>query len=125
MKQINTRFEIAKLVSRFREELANQPDTSRASVRAAVVHTMATAGRTVLFSGLIVAASLSSLLLFPQNFLRSMGYGGMAAVLVAMVAALTVLPALLGVLGPRIEFGRMPWRRGYVGPAFTYRPESP
>lgn len=100
------------VVSRFREELAHQPDTSRDSVRAAVVRTMATAGRTVLFSGLIVAASLASLLLFPQNFLRSMGYGGMAAVLVAMLAALTVLPALLGVLGPRIEFGRMPWRRG-------------
>jgi len=100
------------IVSRFREELAGQPDDSRASVRAAVTRTMATAGRTVLFSGLIVAASLASLLLFPQNFLRSMGYGGMAAVLVAMLAALTVLPALLGVLGSRIEFGRMPWRRG-------------
>ncbi|NYG05750.1 RND superfamily putative drug exporter [Phycicoccus badiiscoriae] len=100
------------VVSRFREELAHQPDTSRDSVRAAVVRTMATAGRTVLFSGLIVAASLASLLLFPQNFLRSMGFGGVAAVLVAMVAALTVLPALLGVIGPRIEFGRMPWRRG-------------
>jgi RND superfamily putative drug exporter len=100
------------VVSRFREELALAPDDSRESVRAAVVRTMTTAGRTVLFSGLIVAASLASLLLFPQNFLRSMGYGGMAAVLVAMVAALTVLPALLGVLGPRIEFGRMPWRRG-------------
>ena len=100
------------VVSRFREELAKQPDPSTDSVRAAVVRTMTTAGRTVLFSGLIVAASLASLLLFPQNFLRSMGYGGMAAVLVAMLAALTVLPALLGVLGPRIEFGRMPWRRG-------------
>ena len=100
------------VVSRFREELAAQPDQSRASVREAVTRTMASAGRTVLFSGLIVAASLASLLLFPQNFLRSMGYGGMAAVLVAMAAALTVLPALLGVLGPRIEFGRMPWRRG-------------
>jgi RND superfamily putative drug exporter len=73
---------------------------------------MATAGRTVLFSGLIVAASLASLLIFPQSFLRSMGYGGVAAVLVAMTAALTVLPALLAVLGRRIELGRMPWRRG-------------
>jgi RND superfamily putative drug exporter len=100
------------VVSRFREELAQQPDESRASVCAALARTMASAGRTVLFSGLIVTASLSSLLLFPQNFLRSMGYGGMAAVFVAMAAALTVLPALLAVLGPRIEFGRMPWRRG-------------
>ncbi|WP_082552820.1 efflux RND transporter permease subunit [Phycicoccus sp. Root101] len=100
------------VVSRFREELATQPDESRASVATAISRTMATAGRTVLFSGLIVAASLASLLIFPQNFLRSMGYGGVAAVLVAMAAALTILPALLGVLGPRIELGRMPWRRG-------------
>ena len=99
------------VVSRFREELAAQPDDGKDSVRAAVARTMATAGRTVLFSGLIVAASLASLLIFPQAFLRSMGYGGMAAVLVAMAAALTVLPALLTVLGRRIELGRMPWRR--------------
>ncbi len=99
------------VVSRFREELAQQPDAARASVNAALARTMATAGRTVLFSGLIVAASLASLMLFPQNFLRSMGYGGMAAVLVAMAAALTVLPALLAVLGPRVDFGRMPWGR--------------
>jgi RND superfamily putative drug exporter len=100
------------VVSRFREELARQPGTDRRHVNAAVTATMATAGRTVLFSGLIVAASLSSLLIFPQNFLRSMGFGGVAAVLVAMTSALTVLPALLTVLGPRIEAGRMPWRRG-------------
>jgi RND superfamily putative drug exporter len=100
------------VVSRFREELALQPDESRASVNAALARTMATAGRTVLFSGLIVAASLAALLLFPQNFLRSMGYGGVAAVLVAMLAALTILPALLAILGRRIELGRMPWRRG-------------
>jgi RND superfamily putative drug exporter len=100
------------VVSRFREELARQPGTDREHVNAAVSATMASAGRTVLFSGLIVAASLSSLLIFPQNFLRSMGLGGVAAVLVAMTAALTVLPALLTLLGPRIEAGRMPWRRG-------------
>ena len=50
----------------------------------------------MLFSGLTVAAALSSLLIFPQAFLKSMGYGGVAAVLVAMVAALTVLPACCG-----------------------------
>jgi uncharacterized membrane protein YdfJ with MMPL/SSD domain len=99
------------IVSRFREELGRQPDTSRGSVRAALTRTMATAGRTVLFSGLIVAASMASLTLFPQNFLKSMGYGGVAAVAVAMLAALTVLPAVLVLLGRRIEFGRMPWRR--------------
>jgi uncharacterized membrane protein YdfJ with MMPL/SSD domain len=100
------------VVSRFREELAKYPGTEREHVNAAITTTMATAGRTVLFSGLIVAASLASLLIFPQSFLRSMGYGGVAAVLVAMLAALTLLPALLTVLGPRIESGRMPWRRG-------------
>jgi len=100
------------VVSRFREELAKQPGTERQHVNAAVGATMATAGRTVLFSGLIVAASLASLLIFQQSFLRSMGYGGVAAVLAAMLAALTLLPALLTVLGPRIEAGRMPWRRG-------------
>lgn len=94
------------VVSRFREELAAGKDTS-----AAVAATMSTAGRTVAFSGLTVAVSLASLLLFPQVFLRSMGFGGMAAVLVAMLAALTVLPALLAVLGPRVDAGRMPWRR--------------
>jgi len=105
------------VVSRFREELARYPGTEREHVNAAITATMATAGRTVLFSGLIVAASLSSLLFFPQSFLRSMGYGGVAAVLVAMTAALTLLPALLAVLGPRIEAGRMPWRRGSRAPA--------
>jgi RND superfamily putative drug exporter len=105
------------VVSRFREELAKQPGTDREHVNASVAATMATAGRTVLFSGLIVAASLSSLLIFPQSFLRSMGFGGIAAVLVAMTAAVSVLPALLTVLGPRIEAGRLPWRRGSGAPS--------
>ncbi len=100
------------VVSRFREELDRQPGDDREHVRAAIVTTMTTAGRTVMFSGLTVAASMASLLIFPQNFLRSMGYGGVAAVLVAMTAALTVLPAVLVLLGRRIDAGRMPWRRG-------------
>jgi len=97
------------VVSRFREELGRGRSTPDA-----IAATMATAGRTVMFSGLTVAVSLASLLLFPQVFLRSMGFGGMAAVLVAMVTALTVLPALLAVLGPRVDAGRMPWRRRRV-----------
>lgn len=99
------------VITRFREELARQPDTGRASVHRATTTAVATAGRTVLFFGLIVAASLGSLLVFPQTFLRSMGLGGAAAVLVAMGAALTLLPAILTLLGPRVEWGRMPWRR--------------
>ena len=99
------------VISRFREELARLPmDDPDASAKA-ITTTMVTAGRTVLFSGLTVAAAMSSLLVFPQNFLRSMGYGGISAVVIAMLAALTVLPATLRLLGRRIDGGRMPWRR--------------
>jgi trehalose monomycolate/heme transporter len=98
------------IVSRFREELAAQP-AGRPGVEDALVRTVATAGRTVAFSGLTVAVSLAGLLLFPQMFLRSMGFGGIAAVLIAMVAALTVLPALLAVLGPRINALSIGWLR--------------
>jgi uncharacterized membrane protein YdfJ with MMPL/SSD domain len=86
------------VVSRFREELDRQPTVQRA-----VMRTMATAGRTVAFSGITIAASLASLTLFPETFLRSMGYGGVAVVLVDVAAALTVLPALLAILGHRVN----------------------
>jgi uncharacterized membrane protein YdfJ with MMPL/SSD domain len=99
------------VISRFREELAAIPDDEPDAASIAIRRTMVTAGRTVMFSGLTVAAALSSLLIFPQGFLRSMGYGGMAAVLVAMLAALTVLPATLRLLGRRVDGGRLPWRR--------------
>ncbi len=99
------------VISRFREELALLPVDDPEAVPTAIRRTMTTAGRTVLFSGLTVAAALSSLLIFPQAFLKSMGYGGVAAVLVAMVAALTVLPATLRLLGRRVDAGRLPWRR--------------
>ena len=86
------------LVSRFREELHRQP-----TVEDAVARTVATAGRTVAVSGVTVAMALAGLMLFPETFLRSMGYGGVATVLVDMLAALTVMPALLAVLGPRVN----------------------
>ena len=57
----------------------------------------------MLVSGVTVAIVLASLMLFPELFLRSMGYGGVATVLVDMLAALIVLPALLAVLGPRVN----------------------
>jgi RND superfamily putative drug exporter len=72
-------------------------------VEQAVARTVATAGRTVAVSGITVAVALTSLMLFPENFLRSMGYGGVATVAVDMLAALTVLPALLAVLGPKVN----------------------
>jgi trehalose monomycolate/heme transporter len=99
------------VISRFREELARLPVDDPDAATKAITTTMVTAGRTVLFSGLTVAAAMSSLLVFPQNFLRSMGYGGISAVVIAMLAALTVLPAALRLLGRRIDAGRMPWRR--------------
>jgi trehalose monomycolate/heme transporter len=86
------------MVSRFREELHAQ-DT----VAEAVARTVATAGRTVAVSGITVALALASLMLFPETFLRSMGYGGVATVLVDVLAALIVMPALLAVLGPRVN----------------------
>jgi uncharacterized membrane protein YdfJ with MMPL/SSD domain len=99
------------VISRFREELAALPEDDPEASAKAIRVTMATAGRTVMFSGLTVAAAMSSLLIFPQNFLRSLGYGGIAAVLVAVLAATTVLPAILVLLGRRIDAGRLPWRR--------------
>jgi uncharacterized membrane protein YdfJ with MMPL/SSD domain len=86
------------MVSRFREEMGRGED-----VPTAVTNTLRTAGRTVAFSAVTVAVSLAGLLVFPQVFLKSMGYGGISAVLIAAVAALTVMPALLAVLGPRVD----------------------
>jgi RND superfamily putative drug exporter len=98
------------MVVRFREELRRQPTTE-----AAVARTVATAGRTIAVSGVTVAVALTSLMLFPEVFLRSMGYGGVATVLVDNVAALTILPALLSVLGPRVNALRV--RRSLRPPA--------
>jgi trehalose monomycolate/heme transporter len=92
------------IVSRYREEL----DRGK-TVPDALSRTMATAGRTVAVSGLLVGLALCSLLIFPQVLLRSMGFGGAAAVLVAMVASLTVLPAVLALLGHRIDKWALPW----------------
>ncbi|MFJ5029409.1 MMPL family transporter [Streptomyces sp. NPDC088560] len=106
------------VVGRFREELAAGRPTAEA-----VRETMATAGRTVAFSGITVAVSIGSLVIFPQGFLRSMGYGGVAAVVIAMIASLTVLPALLAVLGPRVNALRvpLPTGRGADGPVESGR----
>jgi RND superfamily putative drug exporter len=95
------------MVGRFREELGRTEN-----VEDAVARTVATAGRTIAVSGVTVAVALASLMLFPMTFLRSMGYGGVATVLVDMLAALTVMPALLAVLGPRVNALRVrPQRR--------------
>jgi len=86
------------VVSRFREELAAGRDTGEA-----LLVTLGTAGRTVIFSAVTVAAALASLVVFPQRFLFSMGIGGALVALVAATVSLTLLPALLAVLGPRVN----------------------
>jgi uncharacterized membrane protein YdfJ with MMPL/SSD domain len=86
------------MVSRFREELERGLDTT-AALRA----TMATAGRTVLFSSITVAAALAALLVFPLRFLYSMGVGGLICALMAALVSLTLLPAILAALGPRVN----------------------
>jgi RND superfamily putative drug exporter len=106
------------VVSRFREELAAGRD-----VEAAVQRTVETAGRTVAFSGLTVAVSLSALLIFPLFFLRSFAYAGIGVILVAVITSVVSLPALLAVLGHRVDKGRL-WRRREPKPAgegFWYR----
>ncbi len=90
------------MVSRFREELHRQDTTADA-----VARTVATAGRTVAVSGITVAMALASLMLFPEDFLRSMGYGGVATVFVDMLAALTIMPALLAVFGRNVNAVRI------------------
>lgn len=86
------------IVSRFREELAEGYDT-----RAAVRRSVMTAGRTVIFSATMIIASLGGMLLFPQGFLRSVAYGTIATVSLAALTAITILPAMLAVLGPRVD----------------------
>src|SRR5919112_941140 len=84
-------------VSRFREELEDYPTVE------AVPRTVATAGRSIFFSGTAVLIGLSGLLFFPFMFMRSIGVAGVVVVFVSVLAAFTLLPALLGVLGPRIN----------------------
>jgi len=97
------------MINRFREEMRNGKDKE-----SAVVEMMRTAGRTVFFSGLTVVLTLLSLTLFPIGFLKSMGYAGSAVVAVAVMAALTSLPALLVVLGKNIDKGKI--RKGGITP---------
>ncbi|GGN54025.1 membrane protein [Streptomyces albiflavescens] len=92
------------MISRFREHLAEG-----AEVPDALRHTVRTAGRTITFSAATVAAALAALLVFPQFFLRSFAYAGIGVVAIAAVSALLVIPALLAVLGHRINNGRLPW----------------
>ncbi len=86
------------VVSRFREEIAEGYDTE-----AAVRRTVMTAGRTVTFSAVLIAASGASLLLLPQGFVKSLTYALIAAVTLAALLSITLLPACLGILGKHVD----------------------
>ncbi|MEW5786596.1 MAG: MMPL family transporter [Pseudomonadota bacterium] len=94
------------IVSRYREELAagqSEGDSLR--------RTLATAGRTVAFSGLTVAASLLCLLMLPQRFFQNMGLAGSLSVAAAMLTSIVLLPALLALLGRRVNSLSLPIQR--------------
>ena len=86
------------IVSRYRDEISGG-----ATPEAALVRTMCTAGRTVLFSAVTVALSLSALLVFPMYFLQSFAYSGIATVAFAVAAAVIVTPAAIVALGTRLD----------------------
>src|SRR5215217_3566025 len=102
-------------VSRFREELEDHVTAE------AVPRTVATAGRSIFFSGTAVLIGLSGLLFFPFMFMRSIGVAGVVVVFVSVTAALTLLPALLGVLGPNVNRLAIRRRGSGVGTAFWSR----
>ncbi len=104
------------VVSRLREELAAGHDTGDA-----VRRTVQSAGRTVLFSAGTVMVSLAAMLVFPLAFLRSFGYAGIAVVALAALGAVVVLPALLAVLGPRVEKLRVRKLRTNTSTGFWHR----
>jgi putative drug exporter of the RND superfamily len=86
------------IISRYRDELADGGNRDEALIR-----TMATAGRTVLFSATTVALSMSVMVLFPMYFLKSFAYAGVATVAFVAVAAIVVTPAAIVLLGPRLD----------------------
>jgi RND superfamily putative drug exporter len=92
------------IVNRFRDELA-----AGASREDAIATALSTAGRAITFSGITVAVGLSAMLFFQGTFLASMGAAGAIVVAVAVVYGLTFLPALLSVLGPRVDRLRLPF----------------
>ncbi len=90
------------MVSRYREEMYRGLSPSDALLR-----TMQTAGRTVIFSATTVAVSLAALLVFPLYFLKSFAYAGIAVTILAAVGAVVVLPAILAALGTRVDMGSL------------------
>ena len=104
------------IVDRFRKELRSK------DVPEALATTMSTAGKAVAFSGIAVAVSLLGLLFFPMNFLQSMGLGGAMVTALAAIGALTVLPAVLAILGPKVNSLRvLPRQSANEEVGFWYR----
>ena len=97
------------IINRFREELNSGKDVVKA-----VAATVSSAGKTVFVSGITVAVALASLLMFPQYFLKSFAYAGISVALLAVVGALTAIPALLTILGKNVN--RLKVRRGDLVP---------
>ncbi len=97
------------MVNRFREELH-----AGKSVDDAVRKTVSTAGKTVFYSGLTIVITLASLMLFPLMFLKSFGYAGVTVVIMAVLGSLVALPALLAILGKRINKALI--RKGAITP---------
>jgi RND superfamily putative drug exporter len=109
------------MVSRYREEMARGTEP-----RVAIRQTLRTAGRTVFFSSLTIAAAAGSLTVFPINFLWSMGVAGIIVALTACLVALTILPAVLLLLGRRVNsLAPRRWQQALSAPAgesgFWYR----
>ncbi|MGH2378690.1 MAG: MMPL family transporter [Candidatus Limnocylindria bacterium] len=103
------------VVNRFREELRKGMSTEDAIARA-----MSTAGRAITFSGVTVAIGLSGMLFYQGTFLASMGQAGAIVVAFALLYGLTFLPALLSVIGPRVDTWRVPLPRGREGRGFWH-----
>ncbi len=102
-------------VSRFREELLERP------IEEAVPRMVSTAGRSIFFSGTAVLIGLSGLLFFPYMFMRSIGVAGVIVVFVSVLAALTLLPAALGILGEKVNALSIRRYRGFSGTRFWSR----
>ncbi|WP_085128190.1 MMPL family transporter [Mycolicibacter engbaekii] len=107
------------IISRYRDELAEGAAPDRALIR-----TMTTAGRTVLFSAITVALSMAAMALFPMYFLKSFAYAGVATVTFVALAAIVITPAAIALLGPRLDALdlRRPLRRLLRRPAPVARP---
>ena len=103
------------IVNRFREELRRG-----ATVDLALQTAMSTAGRAITFSGITVAIGLSGMLFYQGTFLSSMGLAGSIVVALAVLYGLTFLPALLAVLGPRVDAWRLPLPKGRGGPGMWH-----